>query len=185
MVAVGFASVAARNMCPTQSVPALVDKAYWKGAHSVSNTLLNCFASVLATRRLGRSSWCTFEAGEKSLSVQMDWHIRLEIEDFLRQWCNWDLWTFPLHVLESGVVPWGHRCSRHTLAGSGHFSHPAAGLGVAWKRDGGIHQGCALSMVFIIALHTPWCCYLESVAGISPQLHADNLKCPPIASTLF
>ena len=32
-------------------------------------------------------------------------------------------------------------------------------------------------MVFIIALYTPWCRYLESLAGISPQLYADNLKC--------
>ena len=29
----------------------------------------------------------------------------------------------------------------------------ASGLGVAWKRDGGIPQGCPLSMVFIIALY--------------------------------
>ena len=53
----------------------------------------------------------------------------------------------------------------------------AAGLGVAWKRDGSILQGCPLSMVFIIALYTPWCRYLETRAGISPQLYADNLKC--------
>ena len=53
----------------------------------------------------------------------------------------------------------------------------ATGLGVAWKRDGSIPQGCPLSMVFIIALCTPWCRYLESLAGISPQLYADNLKC--------
>ena len=32
-------------------------------------------------------------------------------------------------------------------------------------------------MVFIIALYTPWCRYLGSLAGISPQLYADNLKC--------
>ena len=53
----------------------------------------------------------------------------------------------------------------------------AAGLGVAWKRDGGIPQGCPLSMVFIVALYTPWCRYLESQSDISPQLYADNLKC--------
>ena len=45
----------------------------------------------------------------------------------------------------------------------------ATGLGVAWRRDGGIPQGCPLSMVFIIALYTPWCRYLESLAGISPS----------------
>ena len=48
----------------------------------------------------------------------------------------------------------------------------AAGLGVAWKRDGSIPQGCPLSVVFIIALYTPWCRYLESRACISPQLYA-------------
>ena len=52
-----------------------------------------------------------------------------------------------------------------------------AGLGVAWKRDGGIPQGCPLSMVFIVALYTPWCRYSESQSDISPQLYADNLKC--------
>ena len=42
---------------------------------------------------------------------------------------------------------------------------------------GDIPQGCPLSMVFIVALFTPWCRYLESQASISPQLYADNLKC--------
>ena len=32
-------------------------------------------------------------------------------------------------------------------------------------------------MVFIVALYLPWCRHLESVQGIKPQLHADNLKC--------
>ena len=32
-------------------------------------------------------------------------------------------------------------------------------------------------MVFIVALYAPWCRYLESQAGISPQLYFDNLKC--------
>ena len=53
----------------------------------------------------------------------------------------------------------------------------AAGFGVAWTRDGGIPQGCPLSMIFIVALYTPWCRYLGSCASISPQLYADNLKC--------
>ena len=42
---------------------------------------------------------------------------------------------------------------------------------------GGILQGCPLSMVFIVALYTPWCRYLECQSDISPQLYADNLKC--------
>ena len=47
---------------------------------------------------------------------------------------------------------------------------------VAWTRDGGIPQGCPLSMVFIAALGAPWCRHLEGLNGIT-QLKADNLKC--------
>ena len=32
-------------------------------------------------------------------------------------------------------------------------------------------------MVFIVALHVPWCRHLESLPDIGPQLYADNLKC--------
>ena len=53
----------------------------------------------------------------------------------------------------------------------------AAGLGEPWTRDGGIPQGCPLSMMFIVALYLPWCRYLEALPGVSPQLYADNLKC--------
>ena len=53
----------------------------------------------------------------------------------------------------------------------------AAGLGQPWTRDGGIPQGCPLSMMFIIALYLPWCGYLGSQVGVQPQLYADNLKC--------
>ena len=53
----------------------------------------------------------------------------------------------------------------------------AAGLGEPWCRDGGIPQGCPLSMVFIVALHVPWCRHLESLPDVKPQLYAGNLKC--------
>ena len=53
----------------------------------------------------------------------------------------------------------------------------AAGLGEPWCRDGGIHQGCPLCMVFIVAPYVPWCRHLESMPDVKPQLSADNLKC--------
>ena len=53
----------------------------------------------------------------------------------------------------------------------------AAGLGQPWTRDGGIPQGCPLSMMFIVALYLPWCRYLAAQGGIQPQFYADNLKC--------
>ena len=33
----------------------------------------------------------------------------------------------------------------------------AAGLGEPWISDGGIPQGCPLSMMFIVELYLPWC----------------------------
>ena len=52
----------------------------------------------------------------------------------------------------------------------------AAGLGDPWCRDGGIHQGCPLSMVFIVALYVPWCRHLDALPDVKPQLYADNLE---------
>ena len=53
----------------------------------------------------------------------------------------------------------------------------ASGLGVPWTRDGGIPQGCPLSMMFIVALYLPWCRYLAAQEEVQLQLYADNLKC--------
>ena len=53
----------------------------------------------------------------------------------------------------------------------------AAGLGESLCRDGGIPQGCPLSMVFIVALYVPWCRHLDALPDVKPQLYADNLKC--------
>ena len=39
----------------------------------------------------------------------------------------------------------------------------AAGLGEPWCRDGGVPQGCPLSMVFVVALYLSWCRHLDSV----------------------
>ena len=50
----------------------------------------------------------------------------------------------------------------------------ATGLGQPWTRDGGIPQGCPLSIMFIVALYLP---YLEAQVGVQPQLYADNFKC--------
>ena len=54
----------------------------------------------------------------------------------------------------------------------------AAGLGEPWCRDGGIPQGCPLSMIFLLLLFMSpgvviWIRYPMS----RPQLYADNLKC--------
>ena len=53
----------------------------------------------------------------------------------------------------------------------------ASGLGKLWTRDGGIPQGCPLSMMFIVALYLPWFRYLAAHGEVQPQLYADNIKC--------
>ena len=53
----------------------------------------------------------------------------------------------------------------------------ASGLGEPWSLGGGIPQGCPLSMMFIVALHLPWCQYLAAHEEAQPQLYADDLKC--------
>ena len=53
----------------------------------------------------------------------------------------------------------------------------ASGFGEPWTRDGGIPQGCPLSMMFIVVLYLPWCWYLAAHGRREPQLYADNLKC--------
>ena len=47
------------------------------------------------------------------------------------------------------------------------FRSALSGLGEPWTRDGGIPQGCPLSMMFIVALHLPWCRYFAAQVGSS------------------
>ena len=42
----------------------------------------------------------------------------------------------------------------------------AAGLCEPWIRDGGIRQGCPLSMMFTVALYLPWCKLRSSIIKV-------------------
>ena len=53
----------------------------------------------------------------------------------------------------------------------------AAGLDEPWCGDGGVPQGCQLSMVLIVVLYAPWCRHLEVMPGVKRQLCVDYLKC--------
>ena len=44
----------------------------------------------------------------------------------------------------------------------------AAALGEPWTRDGGILQGCLLSMMFVVVLYLPWCRYLADQEAVEP-----------------
>ena len=52
-----------------------------------------------------------------------------------------------------------------------------------WCRDGGIPQGCPLSMLFSVALYVPGCRKLEVMPSVRPQLCADT-TCNAVLSAL-
>ena len=132
-------------------------------------------------------------AGGGRSSVEAWFSTALDIEEVLSGVVDSDVHLFVADVFKSfdtvdrGVLDLVLTC----LGLPGWFRHAyfefhshvrlrfklAAGLGQPWTRDGGIPQGCPLSMMFIVALHLPWCRYLGAQVGVQPQLYADNLKC--------
>ena len=120
-----------------------------------------------------------FSAGKGVSSVDAWYATSIDIEEVLSHTCHNDFHIFVADVVKSfdtvdrdildcalgrlGLPAWFRRI---------YFSFHrevrlrfklAAGLGVAWTRDGGIPQGCPLSMVFIVALYDP----LVSAFGVT------------------
>ena len=141
-------------------------------------------------------SWvpsCVFGAGGGRSSVQAWFTTALDIEEVLSGIVEGDVHIFVADVIKSfdtvdrgildrvlsslGLPGWfRHAYFEFHSLGRLRFKL-AAGLGQPWTRDGGIPQGCPLSMMFIVALYLPWCRYLATQEGVQPQLYADNLKC--------
>ena len=156
---------------------------------------------IWASARMGQPedwfrSWVldsVFSAGGGRSSVEAWYTTALDIEDVLSGVVDSDVHLFVADVVKSfdtvdrGVLD----LVLSRLGLPGWFRHAyfefhshvrlrfklAVGLGQPWTRDGGIPQGCPLSMMFIVALYLPWCNFLGSQGGVQPQLYADNLKC--------
>ena len=136
---------------------------------------------------------CVFSAGGGRSSVQAWFTTALDIEEVLSGIVEGDVHIFVADVIKSFDTVDRGILDRvlSSLGLHGWFRHLyfefhslvrlrfklAAGLGQPWTRDGGIPQGCPLSMMFIVALYLPWCRYLAAQVGVQPQLYADNLKC--------
>ena len=131
-----------------------------------------------------------FSAGGGRASVEAWFSTALDIEEVLAGAVDSDIHLFVADVVKSfdtvdrsildrvlssmGLPDW----FRHAF--HAHFRlrfKLAAGLGEPWTGDGGIPQGCPLSMMFIVVSYLPWCQYLAAQEGVEPQLYADNLKC--------
>ena len=141
-------------------------------------------------------SWvpsCVFSAGGGRCSVEAWFTTALDIEEVLSGVVQSDVHVFVADVIKSFDTVDRGILDRvlSSLGLPGWFRHAyfechssvrlrfklAAGLGQPWTRDGGIPQGCPLSMMFIVALYLPWCRYLAAQEGVQPQLFADNLMC--------
>ena len=114
---------------------------------------------------------------EQVLAGAVDTHVHIFVADVVKSFDTVDRGILDRVLSSLGLPAW----FRHAYFE--YHSHVrlrfklAAGLGQPWTRDGGIPQGCPLSMMFIVALYLPWCRHLDAQYGVSPQLYADNLKC--------
>ena len=114
---------------------------------------------------------------EEVLAGATDSHVHLFVADVVKSFDTVDRTILDRVLSSLGLSGWFRHAYFECHAHVRMRFKLASGLGAPWTRDGGIPQGCPLSMMFIVALHLPWCRYLSAQDGVQPQLYADNLKC--------
>ena len=107
-------------------------------------------------------AWCTTALGiEEVLSGAVDSHVHLLVADVINSFDTVDRGILDSVLSSLGLPTWFRHAYFEYHAHVRLRFELAAGLGEPWTRDGGIHQGCPLSMMFIVALYLPWCRYLS------------------------
>ena len=114
------------------------------------------------------------------LTGAVEGHVHLFVADVIKSFDTVDRGILDCSLGRLGLPDWFRKVYFSYHANVRLRFKLAAGLGEAWTRDGGIPQGCPLSMVFFVALYVPGCRYLSSQQGVTPQLYADNLKCTTV-----
>ena len=114
---------------------------------------------------------------EEVLSGATDSHVHLFVADVVESFDTVDRGILDRVLSSLGLPGWFRHAYFEYHAHVQLRFKLASGLGQSWTRDGGIPQGCPLSMMLIVALYLPWCRYLSALDGVRPQLYADNLKC--------
>ena len=127
--------------------------------------------------RLNEAWYTTALDIEEVLSGAVDSHVHLFVADVFKSFDTVDGGILDSVLSSLGLPGWFRHACFECHAHVRMRSKLASGLGAPWTRDGGIPQGCPLSMMFIVALYLPWCRYLSAQVGVQPQLYADNLKC--------
>ena len=114
---------------------------------------------------------------EEVLAGATDSHVHLFVADVVKSFDTVDRSILDRVLSSLGLPGWFRHAYFEYHAHVRMRFKLASGLGAPWTRDGGIPQGCPLSMMFIVALYLPWCRYLSAQVRVRPQLYADNLKC--------
>ena len=114
---------------------------------------------------------------EESLSGTLDSDVRVFLADVVKSFDTVDRGILDNVLSRLGLPGWFRHASFQYHAHVRLRFKLSCGLGHSWTRDGGIPQGCPLSMIFVVPLYLPWCTHLESFKGFKPQLYADNRKC--------
>ena len=114
---------------------------------------------------------------EEVLAGAADSHVHLFVADVILSFDTVDRTILDRVLSSLGLPGWFRHAYFEYHAHVRMRFKLASGLGEPWTRDGGIPQGCPLSMMLKVALYLPWCRYLSAQVGVYPQFYADNLKC--------
>ena len=98
---------------------------------------------------------------EEVLAGTADSHVHLFVADVIESFDPVDRGILDRVLSSLGLPAWFRHAYFEYHAHVRLRFKLAAGLGEPWTRDGGIPQGCPLSMMFIVALYLPWCRYLR------------------------
>ena len=96
---------------------------------------------------------------EEVLSGAADSHVHLSVADVVKSSDTVDRGILDRVLSNLGLPGWFRHAYFEYHAHVRLRFKLASGVGQSWTRDGGIPQGCPLSMMFIVALYLPWCRY--------------------------
>ena len=105
---------------------------------------------------------------EECLFGGVDSDVHLFVADVVKSFDTVDRGVLDRVLSSLGLPAWFRHAYFQYHAGVRLRFKLAVGLGESWTRDGGIPQGCPLSMMFLVALHLPWCRYLDQLPDVSP-----------------
>ena len=103
---------------------------------------------------------------EEVLSGATGSHVHLFVADVVKSFDTVDRGVLDRVLSSRGLPGWFRHAYFEYHAHVRLRFKLASGFGRSWTRDGGIPQGCPLSMMFIVALYLPWCRYLSAQVGV-------------------